>query len=109
MSEKKPFNTKATFYCVACASLVINYFTAPIAAPVIWDSVKSHTAAHLMEMASSLHPQEPTYIPPVQQAALEKAENGKPSTMPDKLPISKIATAYPAGNSDIIRELLEKN
>lgn len=91
-------NTKATFYAVACASLVINYFTAPIAAPVIWDSVKSHTAEHLMEMASSLHPQKPTYIPPVQEATLERAA-GKAKAMPPKLAL----------NDDVIGKLLEEN
>jgi len=101
-------NTKATFYAVACASLVINYFTAPIAAPVIWDSVKSHTAEHLMAFASELHPQRPTYIPPVQKAALERAE-GKQAAMPPKLDITEaqIAARYPAAGDDVIAKLLE--
>lgn len=98
-------NTKAIIYGTLFISLTLNYFSIPIAAPVYKEAVKKATAAHLMEMASSLHPQKPTYIPPVQQAALDKAE-GKVKALPPKL---ELAQQYPAGNSDIIRDLLEAN
>jgi len=93
-------NTKATFYAVACASLVINYFTAPIAAPVIWDSVKSHTAEHLMAFASQLRPDHPSVVAAVSSSGgADEEELSSPSATPpsntNTAKIDKTALVFP--------------
>jgi len=103
-------NTKLTIHAVLFASLTLNYFALPIAAPVYKESIKQATAERLMALASDLHPTRPTYIPPVQQATLDRADC-KQAAMPPKLNLDglseqQIAARYPASSNDSIAEIL---
>lgn len=102
-------NTKAIIYGTCAISLMLNYFTLQIAAPVYKESIKQATANHLMHLASDLRPKHPTVIPAVTEADMEADMPRQAKTMPPRMDLGEIATAYPAANSDIIRELLEAN
>lgn len=103
-------NTRAAFYTAAAISFSVNYFTAPIAGPVLWDSVKSHTAAHLMAFASDLHPTAPTVIPAIKEAAIDEQRvmlnHAESKAMPPTMDLEKLAERYPAANSEFIRQML---
>ena len=102
-------NTKAIFYTAAALSFCTNYLTLPIAAPVYAEAIKQATASHLMQLASDLRPKHPTVIPPVKVSDMESEQPKQAKVMPPRMDLGQIAAAYPAANSDIIRELLEAN
>lgn len=87
------------------ASLLLNMLSLPIAAPIMLDNAKQATADKLMELSQQLRPS--AEIPKVQRETLEKAVYAPIKAMPPELDIAKIAAAYPASDSDIIRNLLE--
>ena len=87
------------------ASLLLNMLSLPIAAPIMLDNAKQATADKLMELSQQLRPS--AEIPKVQRETLEKAVYAPIKAMPPQLDIAKIAAAYPASDSDIIRNLLE--
>lgn len=86
------------------ASLLLNMLALPIAAPIMLDNAKQATADKLMELSQQLRP---TEIPAVRIETLKKAANGHMGSMPEKLPIGKMAQVFPASDSYIIRNLLE--
>jgi hypothetical protein len=101
-------NTRAILFTVGCMSLVTNYFTAPIAGPVLWDSVKMATSNHLIVAASALRPQSPTVVPAVDISEM-KESRAKGNAMPPRMDVGKLAAAMPEANVDVIAQLLESN
>lgn len=100
---------KKHIYGVLCASLIINYFTAPVAAPLIWHDVKQATSDRLIEMASNLRPESPTVVPAVKVADMMDEEWPKQKAMPPRKDVGKLAQAMPTERVDIIAKLLEAN
>lgn len=99
---------KKHIYGVLCASLIINYFTAPIAAPLIWHDVKQATSDRLIEMASELRPESPTVVPAVTEKEMTDYVP-KHDAMPPRKDVGKLAQAMPTERVDIIAKLLEAN
>ncbi len=96
--------THRKLYIIAGLSLCLNYFTAPVAGPIFYDAAKEKLADSFQEWSMALKPR--AEINPVKLETLERAS--KPmAAAPPRMDVTKLAEAYPASQSDIIRNLLE--
>lgn len=97
--------TKTGKYAIIYSGVTtcILYLTLPVAAPIIWQDMKQAIAGHMRDAAQELAPR--AEINPVQVATLAKAQ-GKENVLPPRMDVAQFTAQYPAGNSDIIGEIL---